>query len=193
MVGQRGKADGERPEAHVEGAVRGDPDWPDRRRLLAESLALPRRQMDDVRWDYYQETGYSGEEERRHHREGGGESLIRHWKPFEAHAVGRLLGDHPLAAIDFGAGRSVFADGTLFEHVRRALEPFPNVILLLPSPDLDESPRILVEREPHGSELNEHLLQHSPNLRLAKLTIYSKNRTPEATRDEILRSICVST
>lgn len=57
------------------------------------------------------------------------------WKPFEAYAVERMMADRPLAVIDFGAGHSVFEDETLFERVRVALEPFPNVVLLLPSAD----------------------------------------------------------
>lgn len=157
--------------------------------LLSETLSMPRLEMDELRWGYYKEIGYSDEEAGRRHREGGDDALLRYWKPFEAYAVERMMAGRPLAVIDFGAGHSVFEDETLFERVRVALEPFPNVILLVPSPDTGESLRILAEREPRGAELNEHFLQHPSNARLAKLTVYTKDKTPEHTRDEILRLI----
>ena len=138
---------------------------------------------------YYEEIGYSDEGASRRHWEGGIEAVLRYGKPFEAYDVERLLVDRPLAVIAFGAGHSVFEDETLFERVRVALEPFPNVVLLLPSPDIEESLRILAEREPGGAEMNEHFLQHPSNVTLAKLTVYTKDKTPEDTRDEILRLI----
>ena len=157
--------------------------------LLADTLAMPRLEMEELRWKYYKEIGYSDEKANRWHREGGIEAVLRYWKPFEAYAVERLLVDRPLAVIAFGAGHSVFEDETLFGRVRIALDPFLNVVLLLPSPDIEESLRILEEREPGGAEMNEHFLQHPSNFTLAKLTVYTKEKTPEDARDEILRLI----
>ena len=71
--------------------------------------------------------------------------LLNYWKPFEAQAVEPALTDYQ-GVIDFGAGHSVYEDETLLARVQKALAPYPNVILLLPSPDLDESVAIVNAR-----------------------------------------------
>ncbi|MEH2063239.1 MAG: hypothetical protein V7K50_13415 [Nostoc sp.] len=48
--------------------------------------------------------------------------------------------------IDFGAGHSVYEDDALFKRVQKVLEPYINVVLILPSPNLEESIQILNER-----------------------------------------------
>jgi shikimate kinase len=116
-------------------------------KLLAERLGIPRFSLDDERWKYYAEIGYDESEASRIAKSSDGIiSLLSYWKPFEAHAVERVLADHPGSVLDFGAGHSVYTDEELFSRVQRALAPYPNVIMLLPTPDLDESVRILNER-----------------------------------------------
>jgi hypothetical protein len=102
--------------------------------------------------------------------------------------------DHHDCVIDFGAGHSVFEDGELFERVRKALAPYPNVVLLLPSPDLEESIRVLRTRNGGGSppgefDLNSHFVRHHSNYDLAKIMVYTEGKTPEETRDSILAAI----
>lgn len=46
-------------------------------RLLSETLVMPRLEMDELRWGYYKEIGYSDEEAGRRHREGGIDALLR--------------------------------------------------------------------------------------------------------------------
>jgi shikimate kinase len=167
-------------------------------KLLAEALGLPRCSMDEVRWGYYREIGYDHEKQREIGEKEGFGGIYRYWKPFEAHAVERVLAEHPDCVIDFGAGHSVFEDDTLFERVRKALAPYPNVVLLLPSPDLEESIEILRDRNsgsprPGQSDLNSHFVRHHSNFDLAKIFIYTKGKTPEETRDSILAAIAKKT
>ena len=138
-------------------------------KLLSERLGLPQCSMDAVRWDYYNEIGYSETTEEELRKSGGFESVYRYWKPFEAHAVERLLSEHRNCVIDFGGGHSVFEDDALFHRVQTALAPYRNVILLLPSPDLEESIRLLNERneEEEGSNINAHFVTHHSNHDLA--------------------------
>ena len=66
------------------------------------------------------------------------------------------------------------------------------MVLLLPSPDVDHSVRILEERQRalfDGMELNEHFVRHHSNHDLAKLTVYTDRKTPQETREEILSRI----
>jgi shikimate kinase len=162
-------------------------------KLLADALGLPRCSMDDIRWDYYREIGFDEEKQREIGEKEGFEGIYRYWKPFEAHAVERLLADHHDCVIDFGAGHSVFENGELFERVRKALEPYPNVVLLLPSPDPEVSIRVLHTRNggpPSGGfDLNSHFIRHHSNHDLAKIVVYTKAKTPEETRDSILTAI----
>ncbi|MBW3625311.1 MAG: shikimate kinase [Armatimonadetes bacterium] len=161
--------------------------------LLAEKLGLPRVAMDDVRWDYYKEIGYSEDRQKEIGAEGGFTAVYRYWKPFEIHAVERLLSEHQACrcVIDFGGGHSVYEDDAYFERARRALEPYENVVLLLPSSDLDESVRILRERtgmtpaSEGDLDFCEHFVKHPSNHALAKIVVYTDGRTPEETRDEI--------
>src|SRR5690606_32472802 len=120
-------------------------------------------------------------------------SVYPYWKPFEAHAVERILSEHHNCVIDLGAGHSVYEDENLFKRVQTALSTYPNVILLLPSPDLDESVSILNEREEFLREMkpniNEHFIKHPSNHKLAKYIVYTKEKTPEETCDEILEFV----
>jgi len=158
--------------------------------LLSKRLGLPRHSMDEVRWKYYDEIGYDWGVAKESHIQGGFWGLYHYWKPFEAYAVKRLLGDFRDCIFDFGGGNSVYEDDGLFEQVRELLAPYAHIILLLPSPDLDESLQILNTRDNIVSddqrEVNEHLVRHHSNYDLAKYVAYTKGKTPEQTCDEIL-------
>jgi hypothetical protein len=148
--------------------------------------------MDDLRWDYYAELGYDHEHANRLHAEGGFRAKYDYWKPFEAHAVERLLSDYSRCVFDFGAGHSVFEDPALFARVKRLLADFKYVILLLPSPDPSESQQILAQRwadERHAFELidmNRHFLCHPSNRELATHVVYTEGKTPQETCEEIM-------
>ena len=89
----------------------------------------------------------------------------------------------------------------MFARVQSALAPYPNVILLLPSPDLDKSAEILNARfaqmlmEEVGEvnsalfAVNEHFVKHPSNHLLAKMVVYTNDKTPEETCDEIVQRL----
>jgi shikimate kinase len=163
--------------------------------LLANYLDLPQCSMDEWRWQYYQEIGYDERLAIHIQQTEGFWGVQRYWKPFEAYAVKRLLAEHQNCIIDFGAGHSVYDDQDLFYKVKQALAPYINVFLLLPSPNQDESIRILNERGELMSnellEINEHFVRHPSNQELAKFTIYTKAKTPEETCNDILKILNV--
>jgi shikimate kinase len=155
-------------------------------RLLSQRLGVPQVAVDDLRWGYYAEIGWSQEEQDRISADEGFAGVYRHWKPFEAYAIGRVLAEHYHCVIDFGAGHSVYHDEAQFAQVRQAMAPFPNVVLLLPCPDLDESVAILrAPRQFHiaGQELNPFFTAHM--MKLAKQTVYTEGKTPEETAAEV--------
>ena len=158
--------------------------------LLGEKLGLPRRSMDLLRWPYMREVGWDEATEKRIQAVEGWRGVFAYRKPFEAHLVERLLDEERNCTIDFGGSQSVYEDPNDFARVRRALDPFANVVLLLPSPDLDESVRVLKTRVwdgvANGFDFHEHFVKHPSNRILARFVVYTRDRTPEQTRDEIL-------
>jgi len=170
-------------------------------RLLAEKLDVPFCSVDDVRWAYYQDVGYDKTLASQIAASGQGiHGVLRYSKPFEAQMVEKVLADHH-GIIDFGASNSVYDDKALLARVENALAPYPNVILLLPSPNPDESVEILKNRltrmlteagkefADELFELNEYFVKHPSNHQLAKLVIYSKDKTPEGICDELMHKL----
>lgn len=74
----------------------------------------------------------------------------------------------------------MYESAELFARVQRALAPYPNTVLLLPSPDLEESIHILNERTRdlvgsfgQGFNWNEYFVRHRSNYDLAKFIVYT--------------------
>jgi hypothetical protein len=164
---------------------------------LASLLNLPPCLLDEVRWQYFDEIGYDRDEAAR--RFASGRTVpekLAYGMPFEVHAIERAVADHQDGVIDLGASNSVFEDPQLLARAEAALSG-ANVVLLLPSPDPTASARILADRlraivESKGERLtdellglNEYFIRHPANGRLARLTVYTGDRTP----DEIAREI----
>ena len=159
--------------------------------VLSQRLGCKQVSLDLLRFDYYEEIGYSRDIAKQlGEREGFG-AVVRYWKPFEAHSVERVLSDYGQrdCVVDFGAGHSVYEDEALFERVQRALAPFPWVVLLLPSLDIETSLSVIHDREPslvEMADINRHFLSHPSNQRLAKHVVCTADITPRQVADEIL-------
>jgi shikimate kinase len=164
-------------------------------KLLAEKLRLPQCSMDSLRFNYYKEIGYDENLAKQIREQKGLIELYWYWKPFEAYAVERLLSEHSNCVIDFGAGHSVYEDDEMFARIQQVLAPYNNIVLMLPSSDLEDSLQILKERRGtfanNDFDLNKHFLEHYSNYDLAKLVVYTKDKSPEQTCNEILNLIQV--
>lgn len=162
-------------------------------KLLSERCQLPQVSLDELRWKYYQEIGYDPDLAGKIRETGGFVALVFYWKLFDAYAVERVLAEHQGCVIDFGAGASMYESTEMFERVKKALAPYPNIILLLPSPDMDESVRILNQRTSdlpgafgQGFNWHEYFLGQARYYQLAKHIVYTHGKTPEETCDEIM-------
>ena len=164
--------------------------------LLSMRTGLPRRSMDELRWKYYDEIGYDRDLARYKRTREGFWGLYHYWKPFEAYAVGRLLSSFRECIFDMGGGHTVYDDDDLFQQVYDLLAPYPHVVLLIPSPDPDESIRILHTRNHYDSdgqrEVNEHLVRHSSNYDLAKHIVYTKNKDLDQVCDEVYQWVMIT-
>jgi shikimate kinase len=158
-------------------------------KLLAQRLGRPQIALDDIRWDYYKEIGYDEAVQREIDDREGFAGVYRYWKPFEVHAVERALHDHQACVMDFGAGHSVHERDADFARIQALLAPYPNVILLLPSPDLDESVALLEKRNTPtigAVPLTRYLVTHPAFRALATHVVYTHDRTPDETSTAIL-------
>ena len=159
-------------------------------KLLSQKLNIPQVSMDEIKWEYYKEIGWEADTQRQI-REQQGFAGYRYWKRFELYGIERLLSEYNNCVIDFGAGHSVYEDDTDFARASELLSPYENVVLLLPSPDLDESVEILKQRSQltiNGVEMNRFFMTHPSNNKLAKQVFYTKGKTPEEVKEEILCS-----
>jgi hypothetical protein len=162
-------------------------------RLLAARLGLPRHPLDKNRWKYYREIGFDEEHARSLAERGSFDAAMSYCKPFEVYAVERHLAESEDCVADFGAGYSVQDDPILHERVRRALDPHPHVVLLLPCPDVDQSVVCLNDRvDENLRTLNEHYLRHPANQLLAKEVVYTLGKTPEETCADILATLGIT-
>lgn len=161
-------------------------------RLLAERLNLPQVSLDTTRWRYYPQIGYDEAFAREIRAKGGLLALSLYWSLFSAYGVEKTLADHRHCVFDFGAG--IYESHESLARVAAALAPYPNVILLLPSPDLTESLAILRQRDAHppadlNFDVNGRFLRHPSYTHLAKITIYTQGKTPAESCDEILQCV----
>ena len=160
-------------------------------KLLSEQLGLPQVSLDDFRRKYYREIGYDEDLAQEFRKHGGFLALVLYWSLFDAYAIERLLAEHRHCVFDFGAGAGLSESKENFSRVQHALALYPNIFLILPSADKEESIRILSARDINppvdlNFDLNRRFLEHGAYQRLAKHIIYTKGKTPEETRDEIL-------
>lgn len=91
--------------------------------------------------------------------------------------------------VDFGAGHSVYDDDNLFEYVKKLLSKFQNVVLLLPTQDIEESIQILASRSTGDYSPNRKFMTSPCNRELATMTIYENGRKPDEIAEEIIRII----
>jgi shikimate kinase len=169
---------------------------------LAEALGMTWIELDDLRWGYKAEIGYDNDYANKLRQEGGYSAVGAYWKPFELHVVERVLQDYPTDhIISFGAGNSVYDDPAMLERAKKALAAFPNVILLLPSENAEESIRITGERfrtivpdMPDADfkevmAINRSFVEHPSNATLATLTVYTAGKPPAETCAEIVQRL----
>lgn len=171
-------------------------------KILAERLSLPYIELDELRWAYYREL--DAYEELVALLKSGEIGLLAqygYWKPFEAHAVERVVQEYPNCVLDFGAGHGVYEDEALLARVQHALSTVAHVILLLPAPDVAEATAVLNARfaqllqevagtvNPEALQLNEHFVQHPSSRRLATQIVYTGDLMPEAVVEMVLQQI----
>ncbi|MFD8558207.1 shikimate kinase [Streptosporangium canum] len=138
---------------------------------------------------YYAEVGWNMDKLRDRIRAVGRLTAEQEWEPARAHAVKRVVADHPGMIVSLGAGHSHYTRPELFDHVRDALRPVNHVVLVLPSPDVERSVQALRQRSLATKGTNWisrdghdflHQWVHDPgNHALATTVLYTEGEEPE--------------
>lgn len=160
-------------------------------KFLSEKLGLPQVSLDSLRRKYYQEIGYEETLAQSFRRHGGFLALYLYWNLFDAYAIERLLAEYHGYIFDFGAGNGISESHESSVRIQRVLAPYPNIFLILPSPNKEESLQILKDRDTSppsdmNFDLTRHFMERSDYYNLAKHTVFTKGKSEEETRDEII-------
>lgn len=158
-------------------------------KLLSKKLNKPFVSLDDVRFDYYKEIGYDNDHMKQLHEKAGIMAIFQYGKIFDAHSIERILEDHQNCIFDFGGGNIVSGFEFDFDRIKHALDPYENIVFLIPSADKEESLKFIYKRQnikPSDRELIEYLVYSHSNDEVAKHTVFVKDKTPEEVCDEVL-------
>ena len=69
------------------------------------------------------------------------------------------------------------------------LQPFENIVLLLPSEDEQEALKIMKQRSTGGTRHNQKFFESPCNRELATMTVYENGRIPSEVAEEIITRI----
>ena len=159
-------------------------------KLLAERLDLPYVSLDRFEKRYIEAVGYDDALARKIQAEEGDLAWYTYRRGFFDTAVICFLEEHSEGILDFGGGHPILPDETKQARVNDALAPQRNVILLLPTPDLEESIQILKARQKPkylNPDLNEIFLADNHFDEMAKYVFFTEGKTPEAVCAEIMQ------
>ena len=164
-------------------------------KILEERIGIRNVPMDWIRWYYYFQQDFrisiASQQETF-------EDKVNYWKTFDIEAVERIITEFGDSIIDFGAGHSYYPEENELEHVKNLLAGFPNVFLLLPSADNEETLAICEARlrskwpdvDQDYLDFNRKFVEHKSNHVLAKHIVYTKDKTPEEVVEEVLSMLC---
>lgn len=163
--------------------------------LLAERLNLPSVSMDDLCQGYYAEAPEHLQPKQQSHVDSTLPKRYREGRWKDLYALDRLLSDYRDCVFNLGAGHSIYEEPSLFRQAHDLLMPFDHVVLLMPSPNPEDSIAVLRDRTIkvkgwdctfEGFDFHEHFVRHESNRRLAKFCVYTNSKSPDQTCDEIL-------
>jgi hypothetical protein len=152
-------------------------------------LDCPFISLDRLERTYTAAVGFDETKAAELQRQQGDLAWYSYRRTFFDEAVVRFLAGHAEGVLELGGGHPIAPDETRQQRINQALAPYRHVILLLPSPDLGESLKILNQRqkpEHRHPDFNEIFLADHRFFQLAKQVIYTKNKTPDQVCDEII-------
>ncbi|MGO1231944.1 shikimate kinase [Glutamicibacter arilaitensis] len=163
--------------------------------IVAANLSVPFVDIDEIAEPYYEESGWNLEKLSHRSSIVGRVAAEREWEDARAHAVCRVLDDHPDAVIALGAGHTSYKNEHHLQRVRTALKDAPCILLVLPSADRAEALSTLRNRSlvskatdwiSSGHDFLAEWLDDQGTRGLATETMITGSESPETTAKRIV-------
>ena len=153
-------------------------------KLLSEKTGQPLCVYDEVKDNYRFKIGLSREKALSISAEQGVYAMLVYMNEFKSKILAPIIDDHPGHIIDLGAGAHAFDEPHQVERARKAFESAKDIILFLPSNDLETNINALPGLK-ENYEVNTFLMMHPTNALFATKTLYTLNKT----KDEVLQDV----
>jgi len=173
-------------------------------KLIAKRLIWHQYSLDDKRYCYLKEMEeYSTDLVNQMNR---WKLSSPEWQKYNIYFVERFLAEYADSdencVLDLGAGHSVYQDAELFNRTKEIFSPYPNIVLILPTEKTKEALELLLNQIRNDEHLkgsnytndrinedNRFFLEHPSNRKLAKFVVYTKDKTPDETCEEICQLV----
>lgn len=157
-------------------------------KLLGEKLNRPICVYDEVKDKYRYKIGLNREKALAILTKSGLYAMLTYMNEFKSQILHPIISDHPGHIINLGAGAHSFDEPHQVERVRKAFAFVDEVILLMPSTDLETNIKSLPGIK-ENYEVNTFLIMHPTNKMFATKTVYTLNKTPGEIMSEIMGQI----
>ena len=155
-------------------------------KLLSKKLNLPVCDYDKIKGKYRRDIGLNEKKAQSIEHEKGVYALLQYINDFKSKILQQIINDHPNHIIDLGGGAHSFDEKNQIERAKKAFESVKDIILLIPSPDLETNINALPGIKENW-EINTYLIMHPTNKLFATKTAYTFEKTPEEVLSEILK------
>jgi DNA polymerase III delta prime subunit len=155
---------------------------------LARMFGCPFHSLDTAQLPYLVAAGYDGAYAETLRASPVPFARYHYRRTFFPAALDGFLRDYPHGILELGAGHPIAPDSIRQAQITARLAPYPRVLLLLPTADLQESIALIRARlgEPESAPGINQLLTHDTTyLTLAKYTVYTHDKTVNNICDEI--------
>ena len=146
--------------------------------LLGSDLGLPTCTYDEIKDKYRNKVGMSREKALDINKNEGAYAMIQYMNEYKSQILEPIISDHPNHIIDLGAGAHSFDESHQVERARDAFKLVDEVVLLMPSTDLEININTLPGFKENW-EVNTFLIMHPTNQLFATKTVYTHEKTPE--------------
>jgi len=159
--------------------------------MVADELSLPSFSLDKEP-NLSTSVGFDVEHYKRIWKVNGLLHAYEYRRSFYDRLVPLFLASHDHGVLDLGGGHPIASDRVKQNVIKEALAPYEHVFLLMPTPDADESIKILRKRNgvPEGEpDFNALYFKNGNRVfwEIAKHHVYTEGKVPKQTLAEVIR------